>query len=70
MKELASVLRDFYKEKHRVESASLSMDLNTIEEMARRKKRDGRQAPIYAFSKTIRWFAATRDVTARIAEAA
>jgi hypothetical protein len=39
VEELASVLQDSYSEKHLVESATLSMDLHTIKEVARPQKR-------------------------------
>jgi len=43
--ELASVLQDCYKQKHQVESAELSMDLNTIKEVARPRERS--ELPIW-----------------------
>src|ERR1017187_4684982 len=45
MEELASVLQDFYKQSHLVESASLSMDLNTIKEVAHPQQRE--QLPVW-----------------------
>src|ERR1017187_10074019 len=45
MEELASVLQDFYKQSHLVESANLSMDLNTIKEVVRPQKRE--QLPVW-----------------------
>jgi CO/xanthine dehydrogenase FAD-binding subunit len=45
VEELASVLQDCYKVKHLFESVSLSMDLNTIKEVARPQERE--QLPVW-----------------------
>ena len=46
MQELASVLQDFYRKMHLVESAGVSMDLNTVTEVARPKARA--QLPVWS----------------------
>ena len=46
MRELASVLQDSYRELHLVESAGVSMDLNTVTEVARPKARA--QLPVWS----------------------